>query len=66
MTRTGDVQVIGEIGTKVVDEGGSPYSLGLRYRAAQQPFGATIGIQRLGFASNNSRIFAQIGYTFGR
>ncbi len=66
VTRTGDLQVIGEFGTKVVDGGNSPYSLGLRYRAAQQPFGATIGIQRLGFTSDNSRLFVQLGYTFGR
>lgn len=66
VTRTGEFQVVGEFGTKVVDGGNSPYSLGLRYRPTQQPFGATIGIQRLGFSSDNARIFAQVGYTFGK
>ncbi len=65
VTPTGEVQVLGEIGTKVIKGGGSPYSAGLRYRPTQQPFGATIGIQRQGVLDNKGRIFIQIGYTFG-
>jgi len=66
VTSTGDFQVIGEVGTKVIDGGKIPYSAGIRYRANQQPFGATIGVQRLGFANNNdARLFVQLGYTFG-
>jgi len=65
-TSTGDFQLVGEIGTKVIDGGKFPYSAGIRYRASQQPFGATIGVQRLGFATNNdARLFVQLGYTFG-
>lgn len=65
LVRTGEFQALGEIGSKVAKGTSTPYSLGLRYRPTQQPFGATIGIQRLGFLTNRSRVFAQIGYTFG-
>ncbi len=66
LTRTGEVQAVGEFGTKTIKGGSAPYSLGLRYRAAEQPFGATVGIQRSGFAGNDGRIFVQVGYTFGK
>jgi len=66
VTPKGDIQILGEAGTKVIDGGDFPYSLGLRYRASQQPFGATIGVQRLGITgNNNARLFVQLGYTFG-
>jgi len=65
ITSTGTFQALGEIGTKVVKGGGSPYSAGIRFRPKQQPFGATVGIQRQGIFDSKSRIFVQIGYTFG-
>jgi hypothetical protein len=65
LTRSGEFQVLGEIGSKVVSGGGSPYSLGVRFRPKQQPFGATVGIQRTGVFDSKGRIFAQVGYTFG-
>jgi len=65
ITPSGTFQAIGEIGTKVVKGGGAVYSAGVRFRPNQQPFGATVGIQRQGIFSNKSRIFVQIGYTFG-
>ncbi len=66
LTRTGQFQVLGEIGTKVISRGASPYSLGVRFRPAQQPFGATVGIQRQGVLDSKGRLFVQLGYTFGR
>lgn len=66
LTRTGEFQVLGEIGSKVVSGGGSPYSIGVRFRPRQQPFGATVGLQRLGTFDSKGRLFAQVGYTFGR
>lgn len=66
VTRDGALQVVGEIGSRTLDGGDSPYSLSLRYRPIQRPFGASIGVQRLGFASDNARLFVQVGYTFGR
>lgn len=65
VTRKGDFQVIGEIGSKVADGSSFPYSAGVRYRPSQQPFGATVGIQRLGITGNSGRVFVQLGYTFG-
>lgn len=58
--------IVGEAGTKVIDGGKAPYSLSVRYRAKGQPFGASIGIQRLGIFSDDSELFAQVGYTFGK
>ena len=62
-TATGDLQAVGEIGTKTIDGGSTPYSLGVRYRPQGRPFGATVGIADQGF-TGNSRFFAQLGYTF--
>ncbi len=65
LTRTGEFQALGEIGSKVVSGGGSPYSIGVRFRPRQQPFGATIGLQNQGVLDSKGRLFAQVGYTFG-
>lgn len=65
ITSSGTFQAVGEIGSKVVKGGGAVYSAGLRFRPKQQPFGATVGIQRQGVFGNKSRVFVQIGYTFG-
>ncbi len=66
VTPTGEVQLLGEVGSKVADGGDVPYSVGLRYRPAQKPFGATVGIQRAGITSNDPKVFVQLGYTFGK
>ena len=65
VTRDGSFQVLGEIGTKFIDGGDFPYSVGVRYRPVQGPFGATVGVQRIGFANNDPKLFVQLGYTFG-
>lgn len=69
ITRDGQFQAVGELGTEIAEGGGTPYSLSLRYRPAGRPFGASIGIQRqgaLGIVANDASLFLQIGYTFGR
>ena len=69
ITSNGQFQVVGEAGTKQIDGGKSPYSLSLRYRPSQKPFGISAGIARQGAFSNlgdnDSHIFVQLGYTFG-
>ncbi|HEX9998048.1 MAG TPA: hypothetical protein VGB45_12970 [Abditibacterium sp.] len=66
LTSTGDVQVVGEIGSKSIDGGRVPYSASVRYRAKAQPFGASIGVSRSSFSGGSSpKLFAQLGYTFG-
>jgi len=69
LSGTGEFQAIGEVGSKTVDGGDVPYSVGLRYRPVQKPFGATIGIQRgaaFGAGNNDPKLFVQLGYTFGK
>jgi hypothetical protein len=61
-TRTGDLSFVGELGTKTVAGGSTQYSASVRYRPQEQPFSASLGIQRLSIA--DSGLFAQIGYSF--
>jgi hypothetical protein len=63
VTRTGEWQLVGELGSKVVDGGETPYSASIRYRPQGKGFGASLGIARHGLGSD-SGVFAQIGYTF--
>jgi len=63
ITRTGDWQLVGEVGSKVVDNGDAPYSASIRYRPAGKGFGVSAGFARHGLSSDNG-FFAQIGYTF--
>ena len=64
VTQTGDIQVVGELQSKNVSGGTTPYSASVRYRPKGQPFGASIGYARQGL-TNNGGVFAQVGYTFG-
>ena len=64
VTRTGEVQAVGEFQSKNAEGGTTPYSASLRYRPKGQPFGASVGYARQGLTSNGG-IYAQIGYTFG-
>lgn len=59
----GTFQAVGEIQSKNVDGGSTPYSAAVRYRPKGQPFGASIGVARQGIGS--SGLFAQVGYSFG-
>lgn len=75
ITLGGDVSLIGEVQSKNIGSGFSledskiPYSLGLRYQPAGQALSVTAGLQRHGLNSpweNSSKLFAQVGYTFGK
>lgn len=63
ITPRADVSFVGELQSKNIDGGGTPYSASIRYRPQNQPFGASIGIQRQGLG--DSGLFVQLGYTFG-
>jgi len=63
ITRRGEWQLVGEIGSKVVDDGRVPYSASIRYRPQGKGFGASLGFARHGLSHDNG-FFAQIGYTF--
>ncbi len=54
---------VGEIGTEIADGGNTPYSISVRYRRENQPFGASVGLAQKGLGGDG-RFFAQIGYTF--
>lgn len=54
---------VGELGSKIVDGGNTPYSISVRYRRQGQPFGASVGLAQKGFGGDGG-FFAQIGYTF--
>ena len=54
---------VGEIGSKIADGGNTPYSISVRYRRQNQPFGASIGLAQKGLGGGG-RLFAQLGYTF--
>ena len=61
-TQKGDVAFVGELQSKNIDGGDTPYSASLRYRPVGQPYSASIGFQQIGFAG--SGFFVQGGYTF--
>ena len=61
-TREGDFSFVGELQSKNVDGGDTPYSASLRYRPVGKGYSASVGFQRLGFA--DSGFFVQAGYTF--
>ena len=54
---------VGEVGTKIADGGNTPYSVSVRYRRNEQPFGASVGLGQTGIG-DGTRFFAQLGYTF--
>ncbi len=62
-TREGDLAFVGELGSKIVNGGSTPYSASLRYRPAGQPYSASVGVQRYGLFTG-SNLFVQVGYTF--
>jgi len=61
--RNGSLQFVGELQSKNVSGGNTPYSASVRYRPQGQPFSASLGIQRQGLFNDNG-IFAQVGYSF--
>lgn len=63
VTSTGDLQVVGELGSEIADGGDTPYSLSVRYRPQGRPFGASVGFAQQGLGGGGN-FFAQLGYTF--
>lgn len=61
-TRTGDFSFVGELQSKNIRGGSTPFSASVRYRPAAQPFSASLGLQRQGLGDTG--VFAQIGYSF--
>ncbi len=63
ISQTGNFTAVGELGTKIADNGNTPYSISVRYRPQGRPFGASVGLAQTGIG-DGSRLFAQLGYTF--
>jgi len=75
LTRTGDFSLVGEVGTKTVEDSSvshanTPYAIGLRYHPKASGLSAGIGFGRPGIITQQNGIgtswFAQIGYAFGK
>ena len=54
---------VGEIQSKRVTGGDTPYSASIRFRPSGSPFSGSVGIARTGIGIDKG-LFAQIGYTF--
>lgn len=69
VTSDGQFSLVGEINSKILDGGKTPYSLGLRYHPRNTNFNASIGLGRTNlfelFPGTDTGYFAQVGYTFG-
>lgn len=67
-TRTGDFSFVGELQSKnnSFGSGNTPYSASVRFRPQGQPYAVSAGVQRRGILSNDSGLFVQLGYTFGK
>ena len=65
LTSAGNFQAVGELQSKNNEYASAkfPYSASLRYRAPQQPWSGSIGIQRQGL-TGESGVFVQVGYSF--
>lgn len=71
---SGELSAIGEIQSKNTDGTFGPdekfaYAVGLRYHPKSQAFSISAGVARQGINTpweNNSRLFVQVGYTFGK
>lgn len=77
LTRDGQFSLVGEVGSKVIDQGQSTYAIGVRYRPKSSGFSAALGYGRLASSGSGAFIgaesgqsfhnfFAQVGYTFGK
>ncbi len=66
--RAGNVAFVGELQSKVTkfSDLRAPFSAGLRLRGNGNGFSATVGVQRRPVAlTNDTELFAQLGYAFG-
>lgn len=69
LSSDGKFSLVGEFGTKIIDGGDNPYSIGLRYHPKGSGFSVGAGFGRpslLNDEVDKSSIFAQVGYQFGK
>jgi len=69
LNRTGEFSLVGEVGSKIIDGGETPYSIGLRYHPSNSGFTVGAGLGRptlLNSAFGGTSWFAQVGYQFGK
>lgn len=64
LAAAGRFQAVGEIGTKNVNQGRTPFSASIRYRPLGSPLGVSVGYAREGLTTRDG-IFASVGYNFG-
>ena len=62
LSRRGNFFLVGEVGSKNIEGGSTPFSISARFRPAGQGFSVNVGAARQGF--NRTGLFAQIGYSF--
>jgi hypothetical protein len=69
LNRTGEFSLVGEVGSKTIDEAETPYAIGLRYHPNKSGFSIGAGFGRpnlLNSVYGGTTWFAQIGYAFGK
>ena len=69
LTSTGELSLVGEVGSKIIDYSGTPYAIGLRYHPKQTDFTLAAGFGKTGFLSqyvNKGGFFVQASYNFGK
>jgi len=69
LTRTGEFSLVGEVGSKIIDEAETPYALGVRYQPNNSGLSVGVGFGRpnlLNSVFGGTSWFAQVGYQFGK
>ncbi|MEO6906823.1 MAG: hypothetical protein ABI210_02940 [Abditibacteriaceae bacterium] len=69
LSKTGEFSLIGELGSKRLEGGSSPYSIGVRYHPKASSFNVGAGYARGntgGILGDSKGLFVQAGYQFGK
>lgn len=66
LTAQGDFNLVGEIGSKTISGGTTPYAIGVRYTPVNSAFSVGAGIGRTNQAFRKNSLFVQAGYQFGK
>lgn len=69
LTSTGELSLIGEVGSKIFDYAGTPYAIGLRYHPRESSFTVGAGYGKSNYLSqldDKSGFFVQASYKFGK
>jgi len=64
LTPSGTFEAVGEIQSKNVEGGNSPYSVSLRFRPSNSELSVSAGVARQGLTAQ-SGLFASVGFNFG-